>query len=45
MTDAAGQTTTFTYNSHGQILTITNPLDETTTIIYGTDPEPTATDG
>ncbi len=35
VTDAAGQTTTFTYNTHGQVATITNALNETTTYAYG----------
>lgn len=34
ITDAAGQTTTLTYNTAGQPLTVTNALLETTTIIY-----------
>jgi len=34
ITDAAGQTTTFTYNAAGQIQTITNPKSETTTFAY-----------
>jgi YD repeat-containing protein len=37
MTDAAGETTTFTYNTAGQLLTETNPLTETTTYAYDTD--------
>ena len=35
-TDAAGKTTTFTYNAAGQILTVTNPLTERTTYAYDT---------
>lgn len=34
VTDAAGQTTTFTYNSRGQPLTVTNPKGETRTYTY-----------
>lgn len=34
MTDAAGQTTTYTYNPKGQVLTTTNPLNEVTTNNY-----------
>ena len=34
VTDAAGQTTTFTYNAAGQPLTSTNAADETTTWAY-----------
>ncbi len=34
VTDAAGQTTTYTYNSAGQVATITNPKNETTTFSY-----------
>ena len=37
MTDAAGETTMFTYNAAGQILTVTNALSETTTYAYDTD--------
>lgn len=32
--DAAGQVTTLTYNSAGQVLTVTNPRQETTTYSY-----------
>jgi RHS repeat-associated protein len=32
--DAAGETTTVTYNGDGQLLTMTNPLDQTTTYAY-----------
>jgi RHS repeat-associated protein len=35
--DAAGQTTTFTYNGAGQILTATNAASETTTFTYETN--------
>jgi RHS repeat-associated protein len=34
VTDAAGQTTTFTYNSYGQMLTATNALSQTSTYAY-----------
>ncbi|HLJ91396.1 MAG TPA: RHS repeat-associated core domain-containing protein [Candidatus Angelobacter sp.] len=34
VTDAAGQTTTTTYNSFGQPLTVTNPKGEATTLAY-----------
>ena len=34
ITDAAGQTTTMTYNTAGQPLTVTNALSETTTYTY-----------
>lgn len=34
-TDAAGQTTTYTYNAGGQVETITNAKNETTTYAYG----------
>ena len=36
ITDAAGQTTTFTYNAAGQVLTVTNAKSETTTYAYDT---------
>ncbi len=36
MKDAAGQTTTYHYNSAGQVLTVTNAKSETTTYVYGT---------
>ena len=36
--DAAGQTTTFTWNANGQILTTTNALNETVTYTYETNP-------
>jgi YD repeat-containing protein len=36
VTDAAGQTTTFTYNAAGQALTVTNAKSETTTYAYST---------
>jgi RHS repeat-associated protein len=34
--DAAGETISVTYNAAGQVLTVTNPLDETTTYGYNT---------
>src|SRR5262249_29410300 len=34
LTDAAGQTTTLTYNAAGQLLTSTNPKSETMTSVY-----------
>jgi RHS repeat-associated protein len=34
MTDAAGQTSMVTYNAFGQVLTVTNPKNETTTNAY-----------
>lgn len=34
VTDAAGQTTTYTYNPQGQTLTVTNAKSETTTYAY-----------
>ncbi|MDD5198376.1 MAG: hypothetical protein PHC88_01110 [Terrimicrobiaceae bacterium] len=34
--DASGQPTTFTYDSHGRVLTILNALNETTQFIYQT---------
>jgi RHS repeat-associated protein len=37
VTDAAGQTTTMTYNAAGQVLTVTNAKLETTTSAYDTD--------
>jgi len=37
MTDAAGQTTTFTYNAAEQVLTLTNPKQETTSYAYNAD--------
>jgi RHS repeat-associated protein len=37
ITDAAGQTTTNTYNARGQILSSTDPLGETTTFAYDTN--------
>jgi len=36
-TDAAGQTTVFTYNAAGQVLTVTNAKNETTTSTYDPD--------
>ena len=36
VTDAAGQTTTLTYNAAGQVLTSTSPRSETTTYAYDT---------
>ncbi len=45
-TDAAGQTTNFTYNSFGQLLTVTNALNETTTLAYDRDDDSdTVSDG
>jgi YD repeat-containing protein len=32
--DAAGQPTTYAYNDHGQVISITNALNETTTFTY-----------
>jgi RHS repeat-associated protein len=37
VTDAAGQTTTMTYDAAGQVLTVTNPKQEMTTYLYNTD--------
>ena len=37
VTDAAGQIVTLNYNSAGQVETIKNALNETTTLSYGTD--------
>jgi RHS repeat-associated protein len=34
-TDAAGQVTTYTYNAQGQVLTLKNAKNETTTYAYG----------
>jgi YD repeat-containing protein len=36
ITDSAGQTTTYTYNTAGQVLTVTNAKSETTTYAYST---------
>jgi YD repeat-containing protein len=36
-TDSSGSTTTFSYNTYGQILTVTNELDETIIFSYETD--------
>lgn len=33
---ANGQSTTYTYNTRGQVVTVTNALGETTTLTYGT---------
>lgn len=41
ITDAAGQTTHGTYNTAGQILTLSNALGEVTTYTYGTHGRPT----
>lgn len=41
-TDASGQTTSYTYNSFGQLLTATDPLGHTTTMAYDRDDD---TDG
>ncbi len=38
LVDAQGQTTTLTYNSHGQVATVTNALNETTTFAYESAP-------
>ncbi|MEO0453065.1 MAG: RHS repeat-associated core domain-containing protein, partial [Verrucomicrobiota bacterium] len=38
VTDASGNTTTFSYNTYGQIQTITNELNEVITYTYETDP-------
>jgi RHS repeat-associated protein len=43
--DAAGQTTTTTYNAAGQPLTITNPKLETTTLAYDTNGQTVTTTG
>jgi RHS repeat-associated protein len=44
--DAAGQITTFTYNSYGQTLTVTNPKSETMTFTYDRDDDSdTVSDG
>ena len=43
--DAAGQTTTFTYNAVGQVLTTTNPRQETTSLGYDTNGYLTSTTG
>jgi RHS repeat-associated protein len=45
VTDAAGQTTTYTYNVRGQLLTATNPRNETTTFTYDTNGYLLALDG
>jgi RHS repeat-associated protein len=37
VTDAAGQTTTYTYDAQGQVQTVTNAKNETTTYSYTTD--------
>jgi RHS repeat-associated protein len=37
VSDAAGQTTTLTYNAFGQVLTSTNAKSETTTLVYNAD--------
>jgi RHS repeat-associated protein len=36
ITDAAGQTTTYTYHANGQVLTVTNAKNETTTYGFNT---------
>jgi RHS repeat-associated protein len=43
--DAAGQTTTITYNTAGQPLTVTNPKLEVTTLVYDTDGQLTSLTG
>lgn len=45
ITDAAGQTNTFTYNARGQLLTATDPKNETTTFTYDTNAYLIALDG
>jgi YD repeat-containing protein len=45
ITDAAGQTTTNTYNVRGQLLTMSNPKGETTTFTYDVDGYLTVVDG
>lgn len=45
VTDAAGETTTFTYNAAGQPLTVTNPKSEVTTFAYNTDGRLTSVTG
>jgi RHS repeat-associated protein len=45
LTDAAGQVTGVTYNSAGQLLTITNAKLETTTYAYDTNGYPTTVTG
>jgi RHS repeat-associated protein len=37
VTDAAGQTTTTTYNAAGQVLSVTNAKSETTTVTYDSE--------
>ena len=45
MTDAAGQTNTFTYNARSQLLTATDPKNETTTFTYDANGYLIAVDG
>ncbi len=45
VTDAAGQTTTNSYNARGQLLTSTNPRNETTTYTYDANSYATMVDG
>ena len=45
ITDAAGQTNTFTYNPRGQLLTSTDPRNATTTFTYDTNAYLIAVDG
>jgi RHS repeat-associated protein len=44
-TDAAGQTTAYTYSSAGQIVTVTNAKSETTTYSYNTPQQLTSVSG
>jgi len=45
LTDAAGQTTVYTYNGRGQVLTAINPKNETNTFEYNSKGYLTAIDG
>jgi RHS repeat-associated protein len=45
ITDAAGETNTFSYNARGQLLTATDPKNETTTFAYDTNAYLIAMDG
>ena len=40
VTDAAGRTTHYVYNAFGQLLSVTNPKNETTTFTYGDTESP-----